>query len=262
MGCGCSGGSGGGRVRDSAHLAAQLAASGAPVVLARHTERVGYNGAAIPDVANGGFQMAIPEGTSFLTIGPASEWDAAVAVGTPAGDVPFSVRQPLIMQLPRGCKVRPFYNGSSIGESQQGSRAILDIVAYDRVPTQWGFERPPRQYFFGGSHGSGVTSTESVMSTVCIAGAKSVSLYLENLDEATSISWRVLGTLCDDDTVEQYPVSPNGYPDATPTYEVLTGETHDARHLDVFVDSFQFLTLYVKTLGANSALRGNWLVRD
>ncbi len=262
MGCGCSSGGHSGRGSDAARIAAQLEGSGAPVVLARHTELVGYANAAIPDVTSGGFQMTIPAGTSFLTIGPQSEWDAAMAVGTPAGDLPFSVRQPLIMQLPRGCKVRPYYAGAAISTAQVGSRGILDVVAFDRVPTQWGFERPPRQYAFGGSHGAGVTSTESVESTVCIAGAKSVSLYLENLDEAVAISWRVLGTLCDDDTVEQYPVTPNDYPDATPTYEVLDALSHDARHLDVFTDSFQFLTLRVKTLGTNSSIRGNWLVRD
>lgn len=260
MGCGCGGGSGGGSRRNN--IAAELAASGAPVVLARHTERVGYNGAAIPDVANGGFQMTVPEGTAFLTIGPESEWDMAMAIGTPAGNVPFSVRAPLIMQLPRGCKIRPYYFGSAIGESQAGSRAVLDVVAYDRVPPVWSFERPTREYAFGGSHGLAVSSSESVASTVCIAGAKTVSLYLENIGEV-DCSFRVLGTLCDDDTVEQYPVTPNGYPDAVPTYEAIAVASHDARHLDVYTDSFQFLVLKVKVTGGTAGIiRGNWIVRD
>lgn len=207
-------------------------------------------------------------GAKWVVIGPQSEWDSCVLEGTALGPVVVSVGSPCLVPLDQDITIRPW---RSYGGNQEGPRCRLDLLVLDKIPP-WGLDkRGPRIYpdlesdalssasetllslnteFQNGvarAVNGAVSSNQRRM--VNVSGAKSFNLYLRNA-EASDISWRVVGVRLDGN--DEYPISPNGYASASPTYNTLTAGHKEAWHYDVSIDNFDAIAVFAKAVAAGT----------
>ena len=215
-------------------------------------------------------------GARYAYVGPSSEWDSAVLDGGAAGAFAVSVGNPCVIPFDMDIDVRPHRSFGNPNDDVFDAR--LDLVVLNYIPDFAPLSRPPRIYPVTNLDSSVNSSTETLMTLetkwlngvargvgtfVCIAGAKGITLFLRNTHATVgdTISWRLVGL---DDQGGVYPISPNGYPTTTPTYNTLAVSTHEAYHLDVEIDSFSGIGLYAKSsqnLGSG-AFSAGLVVRD
>jgi hypothetical protein len=194
----------------------------------------------------------------YAYIGPQSEWDSCMLDGGGAvGPMPASVGNPVVLPFDGDITVRPYRQFGDVVTHNDAIQGRLDLIVLNYIPAFAPISRAPRVYpMYESAALDSTTETMQFLKTewmngavravnqpLIIAGAKSFSLYLRNA-EASAISWRVVGYR---QNGQEYPISPTGYPTATPTYNTLAAGTNEAYHMDVETDAFEAIVLYAKS---------------
>lgn len=205
-----------------------------------------------------GTPLKIPKSfkARFAYIGPQSEWDSCVIQGGSLGDWVVSVGAPSVIPFDTDLQVRCWRTFNALGDDLLGT---LDLVITDRIPESIPTKRAPLIYPTVESAAlSSATETVVFLSSITrnkvavgnrqeliVAGRKNLALYLLNF-EASDISWRLVGMrFGDGGTI--YPISPTGYPSATPTYNTLAAGHNESWDLDLENNSFDAVYLIAKS---------------
>lgn len=210
-------------------------------------------------------------GARFVYIGPTSEWDGAVLSGGAVGPLVVSVGHPCVVPFDVDIDIRPFRTFGNPNDDVMEAR--LDLVVLNYVPACAPTIRPPRIYPNVESGAiSSVTETLIALKTewangvavetgngVVVAGAKDFTLFLNNTN-ASAISWRLLAG---NDDGQYWPLTPTGYPTATPTYNTLAAGTKEAYSINLEDNPFSVLLMYARSnAGGTIRLQHALEVRD
>lgn len=217
-----------------------------------------------PDIPSRWQKISKKWGAKFICIGPESEWDCCKLINTPAGDLILSQGAPAVVELDGDVVVKPHRTAGN----DDVPLAKLDLLVFDHIPAAFPGKRVPRVY----------RPVDTVLSTteasiningraaaftykpLCIAGAKSLSLFLYNQSASIDMSWRLFGMRGSGG--HPYPISPTGYAEAAPTYNTLTAGHREAWHLDVEIDANDHVVLFAKSASGTPTLTVEAEVRD
>lgn len=198
-------------------------------------------------------------GGRFAMIGPTSEWDCCILEGFATGPIVLSVGVPVILPMETDITVRPYRMFGTTNANAPAAR--LEVIVYDAIPPWAPHTRAPRIYPDSESDAlSSVADTSIYLNTaiapgggvrrvavnVCVAGAKSLSLYLRNT-EASDIEWALAGSRHGDGTHLFY-ISPTTFG----TYNTIAAGTTESYHLDVETDAFENIFMVARSTAAGT----------
>lgn len=202
----------------------------------------------------------------FIAVGDSSEWDEFAVEGPDViGEIIVSRERPLHVNVTRPLLVKPVRWRPSTAAAtliSNGLVARLDVQTFSEAPNFWTGRRAPR---VTAQATASLTTTVALIKTLCVAGARSLSMYLNaTAGDAGAPQFYLVGVK---NGVENFPIEPDQAlsvwdPAFVPAYTTLTTGARAAYHLDLSVDAMDFVRLYAKSSAATASLGHSWEVQD